>query len=197
MRLGIFGGTFDPPHLGHLILAAEAQSQLALDRVLWVPAGQSPFKMDCPLTPIALRLAMVEAAIAGQPTFGLSRVDVDRPPPHYTVDTVTLLAQANPEASWWYLMGADTLRDLPRWRRPQVILEYCRLAVAPRPGVGVKLAELERELPGLENRVDWLDTPLMDIAARELRSRVRDGRPIRYLVPEAVRQIILHKGLYQ
>src|SRR3990172_3540106 len=151
MNLGVFGGTFDPPHLGHLILAEAARDQLRLERVLWVVAGQSPLKLDRALSPAESRAAMVQAAIAGEPSFVLSRVDLDRPGPHYTVEALKILARENPGAELFFIMGEDSLRDLPRWRRPGEIIALARLAVCRRPGVSLNLEHLESLIPGVSD----------------------------------------------
>jgi nicotinate-nucleotide adenylyltransferase len=195
-RIGIFGGTFDPPHLGHLALAEAAREQLGLDCVLWVVAGQSPLKQDSEAAPAAQRLEMVQAAIAGHPAFALSQVDVARPAPHYTVDTVAIIAAERPDAELYFIMGEDSLRDLPRWRQPGDLLARCRLAVFQRPGVDTDLTQLEAAIPGLAARVDWVNAPQIDIASRDLRQRVRAGRSIRYLVPEPVLEVIRRHALY-
>jgi nicotinate-nucleotide adenylyltransferase len=195
-RIGIFGGTFDPPHLGHLVLAESALDQLALDQVLWVVAGQSPLKLDRPASPVALRLGLVAAAIAGQPRFALSRADVDRPPPHYSVDTVAIIGRENPEAELFFIMGEDSLRDLPRWRRPQDLIARCRLAVFQRPGIDTDLTQLEAAIPGLSARVDWVSAPEIEIASSDIRQRVQAGHSIRYLVPGPVRELIEQHRLY-
>jgi nicotinate-nucleotide adenylyltransferase len=196
-RIGIFGGTFDPPHLGHLVLAEAAREQLQLASVLWVVAGQSPLKPQGAATPPELRLQMVRAAIAGNPAFAASRVDMDRPGPQYSVDTVALLAAQRPGAAWHFIMGEDSLRDLPRWRRPADLAALCRLAVFQRPGVDTDLTELEAAIPGLAGRVDLVEAPQIDIAASDLRERARAGRSLRYLVPDAVRAIVEQQGLYR
>ena len=196
-RIGVFGGTFDPPHLGHLVLAEAALDQLALDRVLWVVAGQSPLKLHRAASPVELRLRLVEAAIAGHAQFALSRADVDRPPPHYSVDTVEIIGRERPEAELYFVMGEDSLRDLPRWRRPQDLAARCQLAVFQRPGVETDLTQLETAIPGLASRVQWIIAPEIDIASRDVRQRVRAGRSIRYLVPEPVREMIEQYGLYR
>lgn len=197
MRLGVFGGTFDPPHLGHLILAETAREQLALERVLWGVAGQSPLKLDRQLSPVGLRLEMVRAAIAGHPQFALSEVDVHRPGPHYTVDTVRLIASEHPNAELYFVMGEDSLRDLPQWHRPAELIAKCRLAVFRRPGAAADLAALEAVIPGLSARLKWVDAPEVGISASDVRRRVCEGRSIRYLVPAAVEAIIVTKGLYR
>jgi nicotinate-nucleotide adenylyltransferase len=197
MKLGVFGGTFDPPHLGHLALASAARDQLKLDRVLWVVAGQSPLKLDRRLSPPELRAAMVLAAIAGQPLFVLSRVDLDRPGPHYTVDTLAILAREYRGAELYFIMGEDSLRDLPRWRDPQGIVARAWLAVLDRPGAEVDVRELESAIPGLAARVVWVQSPRLAIASSEVRHRVAAGQPVRGMLPAGVWEIIEREGLYK
>jgi len=197
-RLGIFGGTFDPPHVGHLILAAEAYEQLRLDRLLWVLTPAPPHKHDQPLTPWQHRLEMVEAAIADRPEYELSRVDIDRPPPHYALDSVNLLRQQNPACELIYIIGGDSLRDLPTWHRPLELIAACdALGVMRRPGDKIHLETLERQLPGLTAKVRFIEAPLLDIASSEIRSRVVQQRPFRDYLPAAVYQIIQKRGLYR
>jgi nicotinate-nucleotide adenylyltransferase len=196
MRLGLFGGTFDPPHYGHLALAAAACDQLALDRVLWIVTADPPHKDDS-ISPVEHRLALVQAAIAGRPAFAISRVEVDRPGPHYAADTVALLAVEYPEAGLIYLMGGDSLRDLPTWGRPHDFLAHCTLGVLRRPGDHVDLEALEGPLPGITERVTFIDVPLIAISASEARRRVRAGLPITGLVPPAVEALIELLGLYR
>jgi len=195
---GVFGGTFDPPHLGHLILAEAGRQALGLEKVLWVVTAQPPHKPDEKRTPVELRLEMVAAAIQGNPAFEISRVDVDRPPPHYAVDTIRLLAAAQPGARFAYLVGEDSLRDLPIWHRPQELVLACDVfGVMERSGAEPDLADLEAVLPGLSGRVHFFRAPIIDIASRDLRRRVQSGESIRYLVPEGVEQIIQRIGLYR
>jgi len=196
MRVGVLGGTFDPPHLGHLILASEAQTQLGLEVVLWVVTGRSPFKVGRAITDAVHRVDMVRAAIVDNPAFELSRIDVDRAGPHFTADTVALIAQRRPDDELFFLMGADSLADFPRWQRPDAILRCCRLAVLRRPGAEVDLDPLSAVVPGLAEKVQWVNAPQVEISASDLRSRVRAGRSIRYFVPEAVREIVLRRRLY-
>lgn len=196
MRLGLFGGTFDPPHIGHLHLAAAARDQLALDRVLWIVTADPPHKDDS-ISPVAHRLALVAAAIAGQPAFEISRVEVDRPGPHYAADTVALLAAQFPAADLVYLMGGDSLRDLPTWGRPRALLAHCTLGVLRRPGDHVDLAALEGPLPGISQRVAFIDLPLIPVSASTVRRNVAAGLPITGLVPLAVAAVIGALGLYQ
>ena len=196
MRLGIFGGTFDPPHFGHLRLAEAARVQLRLERVLWVLTADPPHKHGQPLSPVEDRLAMVVAAIAGQAAYELSRVDIDRPGPHLAADTVALLAQQLPGAQLVYLMGGDSLRDLPRWIRPAEFLAHCSLGVLRRPGDAIDLAALERVLPGLAAKVEFIQSPPVAIASNEIRRQAQAGLPLEGWVPPAVAQIIRERRLY-
>ena len=196
-RLGLLGGTFDPPHYGHLVLAETARVQLGLDRVLFVVAGLPPHKPGRPITPDSHRLAMVETAIVGNSAFAISRVDLDRPGPHYTVETLFLLRREYPEAEPFFLIGGDSLAQFLNWRDPAGILGQARLAVMPRPGYEPDLAALERALPGMDGRLAWLDAPFLDISASDLRRRVRQGLPIRYLVPPPVEVYIREHRLYR
>ena len=196
-RIGVLGGTFDPIHYGHLVAAQEAHDQLALERVLFVPAGHPPHKPNRAMPPAHHRLRMVELAIAADPRFALSRVDVGRPGPSYTVDTLTLLrAEWGPETAFFFLIGSDSLAELPTWRQPRRIIELCELAVLPRPGVRVDLPRLEAQLPGLGDRLHRLTMPLLEISSHALRERVRAGRPITYLTPPPVEAYIREQGLY-
>ena len=196
MRLGIFGGTFDPPHLGHLALASAALEQLILDKVLWVVSGQSPLKLDRALSPAEIRVEMVQAALAGNPAFALSRVDLDRPCPHYTVDTLEILGREFPGAKLYFLMGEDSLRDLPKWQRPREIISRAWLAVSGRPGALADLADLEQSLPGVTVRVVWVQSPLVAIASSDIQRRIREGQSVREMVPPSVLAIIERERLY-
>ena len=195
--IGIFGGTFDPPHLGHLILASEAHAQLGLDRLLWVVTPDPPHKRSQSIAPLRHRLAMVKHAIAGDSQFELSTVDMDRPGPHYAVDTVGIIANQNPGANLVYLMGGDSLRDLPRWHRPADFLAACDLiGVMRRPDDAIDLPSLENLFPGLTAKVRFVEAPLLDIAAHEIRRRVAEGRPFRYFLPSWVNSYIVKHNLY-
>ncbi|MGD2253423.1 MAG: nicotinate-nucleotide adenylyltransferase [Anaerolineales bacterium] len=197
--IGVFGGTFDPPHVGHLILADTGRIALGerLDKVLWVVAADPPHKPEDPITGIDLRLAMVAAAIEHNPFFELSRADVDRVGPHYTVDTIAWLQQRNPEDRFILLLGSDSLRDLLAWHQPRKLVESCEaLGVMRRPDAEVLLEDLKPEIPGIVDKVRFFDAPLVDISGREIRRRVREGLPYRYLVHPAVADIIAEQGLY-
>ncbi len=196
-RLGIFGGTFDPPHLGHLILASEAHTALRLSRVLWVLTSVPPHKLGQPITDVIDRLAMVRLALEGEPAFELSTVDVDRPGPHYTLDTVKLLTAQNKGAEMILLIGGDSLHDLPTWHEPAAVVEACaEIGVMRRPGDLIDLGGLEREIPGLSAKVRYIEAPLLEIASHEIRERAATGLPFRYYVPPAVYKYIVDHRLY-
>jgi nicotinate-nucleotide adenylyltransferase len=197
-RIGLFGGTFDPPHLGHLILASEARSQLGLTRLLWTVTPDPPHKQDQDITPLEHRLAMVKLAIEDNPSFELSRVELDRPGPHYTADTIKLVAEQNPNAEIVPVIGGDSLQDLPTWHAPREILYAAHwVGVMRRPGEEVNLDKLERELPGIKSKVHYVDAPLLEIASREIRNRVATGKPFRYYLPSPVYEYIEQHHLYQ
>jgi nicotinate-nucleotide adenylyltransferase len=197
-RIGLFGGTFDPPHLGHLILAGEACAQLQLDRLLWVLTPTPPHKLGQAITPSEQRLAMVELAIAGDPLFELSRVELDRPGPHYTLDTVRQIQADSPAADVILLIGGDSLRDLPTWRQAADLVSACdEIGVMRRPGDSANLSALEGSLPGIGSKVRFVDAPLLEIASSEIRRRASLGEPFRYYVPAAVHEYILRHRLYQ
>ncbi len=195
--LGILGGTFDPLHYGHLALAENARTQLSLERVLFVLAGQPPHKPDCPIAPTHHRAAMLKAAIADNPAFAISSVDVDRPGPHYTVDMLALLQREYPEADLFFLMGGDSLVQFLAWRDPTGIVQQAHLAVMRRPGHTADLEKLKQAIPGIQDRLAWLDTPHLDIASSDLRRRVREGLPLRYLLPPAVEDYVRKHRLYE
>jgi len=197
-RLGVFGGTFDPPHIGHLILAEIAADDLGLDCVIFVPAAAPPHKRRAAVRVSAEhRLAMTERAIAGNPRFALSRVDVDRPGPHYSVDMLRLLAGQYPASALVFLVGADSLQDLPTWSRPAELIRLASLGVMRRPGVVPDLSLLEQDIPGVMDRVEWVDAPLIDIASSTIAELLASGRSIRYQVPDAVCDYIEMHGLYR
>jgi nicotinate-nucleotide adenylyltransferase len=196
VRLGVLGGTFDPPHYGHLHLAQVALDQLSLDRVLFVPAGQPPHKPDQPITPALHREAMVSLAIADDERFILSRADLDRPGPHYTADLLAILRRAYPEADLYFLMGSDSLAQFLTWHDPARIAAQAKLAVLPRPGWEADLEALEKAIPGIRDRIVWLEGSMMDVAGTEIRRRIAEGWPISGMVPPAVETYIRRHHLY-
>jgi nicotinate-nucleotide adenylyltransferase len=197
-QIGLFGGTFDPPHLGHLILASEAYSQLSLGRLLWVLNPDPPHKQQQVITSVEHRLAMVQLSIQDNPTFELSRIELDRPGPHYTLDTVKSIAHQYPDADITPIIGGDSLRDLPKWHRPKELIQACHwIGVMRRPGEQENFSVLEDELPGISLKVHYVDAPLLEIASREIRTRIASGRPFRYYLHPAVYEYIENNHLYQ
>lgn len=198
LRLGIFGGTFDPPHVGHLILAEEAYSNLRLDRLLWVLTSKPPHKRNQAITSLEMRLQMLQAAIQDNPRFVLSRVDIDRTPPHFAVDTLRLLRAQFPAETLVYLMGGDSLRDLPTWHDPLGFLAAAdSLGVMRRPGADENLADLEQKLPGLQAKVEIFATPLLEISSTRIRKLIAGNGPYRYYLAPAVYEIVRQNHLYQ
>lgn len=196
--IGVFGGTFDPPHLGHLILADEGRSALALDKVLWVVAGQPPHKRDLTITGVDQRLEMVRAAITGNPSFEASRADIDRPAPHYTTGTLRWLREHGVDSPIALLMGSDSLHDLPNWHQPAEVIDGCaRIGVLRRPGVEIDWDALDRALPELRPKVTFFDAPYIGISGHEVRRRVQSGGSYRYLVLPRVADVIEASGLYR
>ncbi len=196
-RIGLLGGTFDPPHVGHLWLAETAREQLMLDEVVFLPVGLPPHKEGKAITAVSHRLAMLQLALADSP-FALNTLDVQRQPPHTTVTLLPLLRQQyGPEAAFWWLIGADSLRNLPTWVQPQQILTQCRLGVLPRPGVEIEWSALETAVPGVRALVDWLDGPTLAISATTVRQWARAGHSLRYLLPAAVWHYVRDHALYR
>lgn len=198
-RIGILGGSFDPPQLGHLILAEYSRETLNLDRILFVPVGDHPVKKGDVRSPLRHRLAMLELAIAGNGHFNISRVDIDRAGPHYSADTVKIIRAQQPEAQLYFVMGGDNLRDLPTWERPQELVRCCRLAVMRRADEDIAPDMHDDVLSGLSQQVDMIDVPLLSVwlSSTHVVSRLRAGHSVRYLVPDAVLDYIRAHNLYQ
>jgi nicotinate-nucleotide adenylyltransferase len=197
MRIGIFGGTFDPPHLAHLILAAESHYQFQLDRLLWVLTPDPPHKPDQIIAPLETRLEMVQACIADAPEFEISTVDIDRPPPHYAVDTVQLLQQAHPNDEIIYLMGSDSLLNLHTWHRPMDFIRACHeIGVTHRTDEDIDLEALETRLPGLVDKVQFVISMVLGISSSEIRWRVSEDAPVKYYLHPKVYEIITKRSLY-
>jgi len=194
MRVGVLGGTFDPVHRGHLALARAARVELTLDEVLFVPAGQPWRKAGRIVAPADDRLAMLRLALEGEPAFRVERLEMDRPGPSYTAETLEGLRAARPDDELSCILGEDALADLPHWVRPERILELATLAVGRREGVPRAAGE---RLAGLSERVVWLKMPLVPVSATEIRERVRRGEPIGEMVPPAVAAYIRERGLYK
>ncbi len=198
LRLGVLGGTFDPPHVGHLILAEEARTRLQLEKVLFVPAGDPWRKGGQEVTPAQHRLAMVRLLLASDPYFEVSTLEVEREGPSYTVDTLeSLHQQYGLELELYFILGEDALHDLPSWKESARIISLAWLAVAPRPVErGTATAHLQATVPGLSERIVPLPMPIIDISSTSLRERARAGLSLRYLVPLGVEEYIRRHGLY-
>ena len=196
MNIGVLGGTFDPVHIGHLVVAEEARIRLGFKEVLFVPAGQPWLKLDRNITPVVHRVEMVRRAIADNPHFKLCTIEVERPGPSYTVDTLTRLQkQLGSEASLFFIIGRDTLAELPLWKEPEKLIQLCRLVVAPRLG-SKDLKHLETAIPGLLDKVIQLDMPVIGISSSGIRQRIAQGLSIRYLVPAEVEKYITGHKIY-
>ena len=197
-RIGIMGGTFDPPHVGHLWLATLAADSLGLRRVLFMPAAQPPHKRRRGMSSITERLLMTRLAIAGNAHFELSTLEVGRPGPSYTVDSVEELRRTHGDAQLYLLMAADSLAHIDEWREPDRLLSLIEWAVGPRPGSPLPdVKALRQRFGAAARRIHLLEGPSLDVSATEIRSRVAAGRAIRYLVPQAVEELIAEKGLYR
>ena len=199
MRVGLLGGTFNPPHIGHLVCAQEAWAQLGLDRVLLVPVHAPPHKEAFDDPGVEARVALCEAAVAGDERLGVSRAEADVPGRSFTVDTLNRLHDARPGDQLTFIVGGDMAASLPQWREPRAILELCTIGAAARDGVGRDevLERLDRELPGASDRIRFFDMPRIDISSTLIRRRVAAGEPVRYLVPDAVAAAIEREGLYR
>lgn len=197
MRIGVFGGTFDPPHIAHLILAEEAGYQLNLERILWVLTPTSPLKPDRKITPWQQRLEMLQAAIAENPRFEISRIDIDRSPPYFSYITLKILERNYPLDDFVFLIGGDSLTDFPRWEKPEQIITKCKeIGVMHRPGEAFDLSGLENLYPGLQKKIRWIEAPLLQISGSLIRQKIRAREPIRYYLPEKVFHLILEQRPY-
>ena len=198
-RIGVLGGTFDPPHLGHLWLATLAAEALQLDRVLFMPAAQPPHKRRQEISGTTDRLLMTRLAIADNRAFELSAVEMERPGPSYTVDSVEeLQRQLGDRAALYLVMAADSLSQIETWREPDRLLSLLEWVVGPRPGVELpQRAALDRRFGEAAKRIHLLSGPSLDVSSSEIRTRVAAGHSIRYLVPRAVEELIVERGLYR
>ena len=195
-RIGVLGGSFNPIHHAHLFTAEEAAAALGLDRVLLVPAAQSPFKRRAEV-PAEDRLAMTRLAAARNPRLRVSKVDVDRPPPSYTVETLDLIQRRHPGAELHLILGIDALQDFLEWREPERLLDLARLLVVSRPGHELEVPGAVRARLGKRAaRIRLHEMPLLEVSSTEIRRRLRRGEPVRYLVPDAVERYIRERRLY-
>jgi nicotinate-nucleotide adenylyltransferase len=195
--IGILGGTFNPPHMGHVVMAQEALDQLDLDRVVFMPVAVPPHKEAREDPGAAARLELCRLAVAGDDRFGVSTLEIERGGPSFTVDTLRRLHDVEPEHDLTFIVGGDMAQSLPAWREPEAILALARLAVAEREGV--RREDIARRLEPLHrgDRVVFFDMPRIDVSSSSIRRRVADGRPVRYLVPDAVAAAIAEHGLYR
>ena len=197
-RIGILGGTFDPPHVGHLWLATLAADALRLDRVLFMPASQPPHKRGRRMSSTADRLLMTRLAIAGDPTFELCPIEMERTGPSFTIDSVAELLRRYEGSQLYLLMAADSLAQIDTWREPDRLLDMVEWAIGPRPGSALPARpELRARFGRRASRIHLLDGPSLDVSASEIRRRVAAGRAIRYLVPVAVEEHIARRGLFR
>lgn len=190
-QIGVLGGTFDPIHLGHLIIAEYAVDDASLDKVVFVPAGE-PYMKKRTISSAVDRLAMVELAIKGNPKFESSDVDINRAGPTYTIDTLRALrAKLGDGAALSLIMGADSVAELPRWHKVKELLTICTILAFARPGVTRVVA------PEMKSKINWVEAPLVEISATDIRDRVKAGKNITYIVSERVKDYIKKRGLYQ
>jgi len=196
-RIGVLGGTFDPIHYGHLVIAEDARVYLRLEKILFVPAREPPHKPKGSYSPFQHRVRMTELAIAANPYFEICLIEAERPGPSYSVDTLRQLqAEMGPTVELYFIIGMDSLSDILTWHKPQELIRLCRLVVAERAGYQVALSELQQALPGLRERMVLIDTPELSISSTDLERRVRGGLPIRYQVPPDVERYIREHKLY-
>jgi nicotinate-nucleotide adenylyltransferase len=199
MKIGVLGGTFDPVHLGHIMMAEEARKSLGLSEVLLVPAGQPMTRSNERMTSAEHRLLMLRLAAAGSPHLKVSTVEIERPGPSFTVDTITELRRKyGSKDEIFFILGWDSLAQLPIWREPARIVKMCILVAVPRPGwPQPSLKALEKDIPGIAKRVVFLENPRVDISATTIRDKVARGEPIDHLVPGPVAEYIKEHGLYK
>jgi nicotinate-nucleotide adenylyltransferase len=195
-RIGVLGGTFDPVHNGHLHIARKLREALGLERVIWVPAGRPPHKAGQIVSSDRDRLTMLELALSGSPLDEISTIDLDRAGPSYTADTLELLGEQSSPTTLVFLMGEDSLRDLPTWHDPERILRAAELGVAGRPGIDANLDVLVQAIPALRGRVHLALIDEIPVSSSDVRRRVRENRPITGLVPAAVESYVRERGLY-
>ena len=198
MNIGVLGGTFDPIHMGHLIIAEETRARLNLAKILFVPAGEPWLKANNLISPAEHRVQMVRLAIAGEPYFKLSTMEIERAGPSYTVDTIAELGgQLGAGDKLFFILGWDNLIQLPQWHEPSRLVKLCRLVPVPRVGhPSPDLDSLEAAIPGLSQSITMLDTPQIEISSSEIRDRVARGLSIHHLVPEPVERYIKEHRLY-
>ena len=199
-KIGILGGTFDPVHIGHLILAQSAYEQLGLEKVIFIPSGMPPHKMDQKRgVPDAERIKMVKLAIEGNRAFELNDMEMDSKEPTYTYLTLQKLCGEYPENDYYFIIGEDSLVDFAGWKNPEVIVRYCHIVAAVRPGSSDE--KIEEIIAKTQKKTGgdfiYIKSPLLEISSREIRQRIGNGMSVRYLIPEKVEEHIVKNGLYK
>lgn len=198
-RLAIMGGTFDPIHYGHLVAAEGARHQFNLQKVIFVPAGRPPHKANKPMTDPVHRLAMTRLAVKSNPYFEVSAIEIERPGPSYTIDTVRWMARIYPDAEIYFITGADAVLEILTWKNVKELIQICYFIAATRPGY--RLDGLQQVLGAFPreylNKIYTMEVPALAISSTDIRRRVSEGRPIKYLLPEPVEEYIYEKGLYR
>lgn len=199
MKIGLFGGTFDPPHLGHLILAERCREAAALDEVWFLPSFKPPHKLNREMSRFEYRCEMVQLAVAGHTAFKVITIERDLPPPSFTTETLRVLKEQNPTYDYSLIVGGDSLRDFHTWHKPEVIVSQCRIIAVSRPNVNyLSTQEFAQSIKVDEGKINLLqvESPLVDIASREIRHRTEHHQTVRYLVPHSVEVYIREKKLY-
>jgi nicotinate-nucleotide adenylyltransferase len=198
-RIGIMGGTFDPIHYGHLVTAEGARYEFGLEKVIFIPTGQPPHKLGHVITDPWRRYTMTGMAVASNPCFQASSLEVKRPGPSYTIDTVLKMSQFHPGKELFFITGADAVLEILTWKNVEELLLHCRVISATRPGY--RLEGLWRRLENLSDQckdsIIFMEVPSLAISSTDIRNRVGDGRPVKYLLPEPVEDYIYNNGLYK
>jgi nicotinate-nucleotide adenylyltransferase len=199
VKIGILGGTFDPPHNGHLAIADNALQKLALKKIIFIPSHRTPLKNRPDISPVEDRWKMLQAAIDGRPDLEISDIELYRPGPSYTIDTLKLLKSGlQPGDEVYFLMGWDSFNDLPRWKQAPELVKLCTIVAFTRPNISEPdMGKLEKRIPGLFGRYILIDMPPVDISSTAIRERIEKGRSIKGLVPEAVEKYIFSHNLYK
>lgn len=199
MKIGVFGGTFDPVHVGHLILAERCREEAGLDQVWFLPSYSPPHKQGQTITRFEVRCDMLALALTGQPAFRVEPIEKELPPPSYTARTLAELRERHPDHTFALIVGGDSLYDLPTWYEPRRVVEQAELVAVPRPGAALPSAAVVAEklgVPPEQVRLTVVDCPQVDVSSREVRKRVGQGKSIRFLVPRAVEEYVRERTLY-
>ncbi len=197
MKVGIFGGTFDPIHIGHLVVAEEARYKLGLDKVVFLPAGRPWFKNDRLITGGEKRLEMIKLGIKDNPSFDVSDIELNRDGPTYSVESIPALKEQYGGAELYFLLGMDALKDIHKWEQPDKIIEMCRVVGLTRPGyMAIDWTEIDSRIPGASQRIQTIEVSQVEVSSSDIRMMVANDMSIRFLVPDAVIKYIAKHGLY-